>query len=66
MQDWVTNSFRKVSCKVSDEEFEAAKQHYPGDHLLVIESKLDQPEVALVFKPRRDWNPFFKTLKLYA
>lgn len=62
--EWVKRSFRKVTCKVSDAEFEAAKKF--GRYVLVTEEKLPQPEVALAFLPRREWDDFFKTLNLYA
>jgi hypothetical protein len=62
MKDWLL-SFRKVSCKVSDKEFEEAKKY--EDYLVVRESKLLNGEVALVFKPRNEWPEFFKYLKLY-
>lgn len=62
--EWATKSFRKVSCKVTDAEFEEAKKY--GGYELVTESKLPEPEVALAFLPKREWEPFFKTLKLYS
>jgi len=64
VREWAFNSFRKVSCVVTDDEFERAKQ-FEGFEL-ITESKLPQPEVALVFKPRVEWDSFFKTLKLYG
>ena len=67
MQEWATKSFRKVVCKVSDAEFEKAKTYgEPNvDYRVMVESGLDNMEVAIVFCPKEDWPPFFKSLKLY-
>lgn len=62
MQDWL-KSFRKVSCKVTNEQFEQAKQF--SDFLIVTEDKICNGEVALVFKAREEWPKFFKFLRLY-
>jgi len=42
---WLAGPFRKVACKVSDEEFERAKKF--SDHVVLTESALDNQEVAL-------------------
>lgn len=63
VEDWVTNSFRKVVCMVTDDEFDDAKQY--SDHRVMTESSLDDAEVAIVFKPRNTWPDFFKSLRLY-
>ena len=47
---WLAGPFRKVACKVSDEEFERAKKF--SDHVVLTESALDNQEVAVAFKPR--------------
>jgi hypothetical protein len=67
VEEWVRNSFRKVVCKVSDAEFEKAKTYgKPGEDFRVMtESGLGGMEVAIVFRPREDFEPFFKSLKLY-
>jgi len=64
MADWYDKSFRKVACKVTREELEKAKT-YGLEFFAVTESAYDGQEVALVFKPRKDWPGFFKGLKLY-
>ena len=61
--DWYKNYFRKVTCKVTQKEFEKAKEY--GDFAVVTESAFDNKEVALIFKPRREWPKFFNFLKLY-
>lgn len=63
MKEWRENSFRKVSCKVKEKEFEKAKEY--GDYFVVTEMMFDDAEVALVFKPREEWPRFFSFLKLY-
>ena len=67
VEDWVVHSFRKVVCKVTDAEFEQAKTHgKPGvDYRVMTESGLGGMEVAIVFRPRDDFEPFFKSLRLY-
>lgn len=68
VQEWQEQSFRKVSCAVTDEQFEKAKTIFPDDFILIRESKLEQPEIALVFKPRRHkaWPHFFRSLRLWG
>jgi peptidyl-tRNA hydrolase len=61
--EWLSASFSKVVCKVSDEEFERAKAH--DDHVILTESALGGQEVAIAFKPRDDWPKAFRFLKLY-
>lgn len=64
---WVNNSFRKVVCKVTEEEFNEAKSYGVAgiDYRVMTESSLDNQEVAIVFSPRDNWEPFFKKLSLY-
>ena len=59
---WLAGPFRKVACKVSDEEFERAKKF--SDHVVLTESALDNQEVAVAFKPRAEWPEEFKSLRL--
>ena len=63
VQTWLSGPFRKTVCKVTDEEFEKAKETL--DHVVITESALEGREVALVFKPREEWPKSFKFLKLY-
>jgi len=64
---WAEKSFRKVVCKVTQEEFDRAKDHgLPlRDYRVMTESGCNNEEVAIVFRPRVEWSPFFKGLKLY-
>ena len=64
VQEWVKNSFRKVTCSVSEVEFELAKT-FGIDYVTITESMLNGQEIALAFLPRTEFPEFFKTLKLY-
>jgi len=61
--EWLAGPFRKVVCRVTDEEFEQAKQH--DDHVVITESALDNAEVAIAFCPREEWPKSFRFLRLY-
>lgn len=63
MEIWLNNSFRKVTCKVTQKEFEKAKKY--DNYLIITELSFDGKEVGLVFKSRYEWPKFFKYLKLY-
>lgn len=63
VSQWLSGSFRKVICKVSDAEFEAAKEF--EDHLVLTESSLEGAEVAIAFRPRDEWPKAFKFYRLY-
>ena len=66
VKDWVANSFRKVVCKVNDEEFEQfAAMAVAGYGRVMTESGLDNQRIAIVFKPREEWPKPFKFLRLY-
>ena len=60
---WLTGPFYKTICKVSDQEFEAAKLFQ--DYVIIAESALGGQEVALAFKPRIEWPKAFKYYRLY-
>ena len=61
---WLKESFRKVVCTVTDTEFEKAKKY--EDYRVMTESAFEGKEVAIVFRPRREWPKFFWFLKLYT
>jgi peptidyl-tRNA hydrolase len=68
MKEWLENSFRKVTCKVSEEVFKQAKKQ--DDYVIVTENAFkkengEDTEVALAFLPRKEWSKFFKFLQLY-
>lgn len=65
LQAWCTPThFRKVTCAVTDEEFEKAKSY--TDYVVMTEDAINNEEVAIGFKPREDWPKFFKSLKLFG
>jgi hypothetical protein len=63
VREWISGPFYKVVCKVSDKEFENAKE--VEDHVVLSESALEGEEVAVAFKPREEWPKWFKFLRLY-
>ena len=60
---WLSGPFYKAVCKVSDAEFEKARE--TPDHVVITESALDGQEVALAFKPREEWPKPFRFFRLY-
>jgi len=62
MEDYL-KSFKKVVCKVSEEEFEVAKGY--KDNIVITESALGKEETVIAFSPRATWTSVFKTYKLY-
>lgn len=65
VKDWLDVSFRKVVCKVSVDEFEAAKKLCP-DHVLITEDSIGDAEIALAFRPRSIWPPEFRKYQLFT
>jgi hypothetical protein len=63
VQDWIAGPFYKTVCKVTEQEFEKAKQF--EDHVVLTESALDDSEVAIAFKPREEWPKAFRFYRLY-
>ena len=67
--EWINNSFRKVVCEVTDNEFDDLKLEYnyengDKDYVVVTESALDNKEIGIVFCPRKDWPEHFKKYPL--
>lgn len=60
---WLSGPFYKVICRVSDGEFEAAKNF--EDHIVMTESALQGEEVAIAFRPREEYPKAFKFYRLY-
>lgn len=60
---WLAGPFRKVVCKVSDAEFEAAKTL--TDNVVLTESGWAGREIALAFRPRIEWPKEFTRFALY-
>lgn len=64
MIKWLDKSFRKVVCRVSDEEFEQLKQEV--DYNITTESALDGIEVAITFCPKPLFPVYFKKFNLWS
>lgn len=64
MIKWLEESFKKVTCRVTDEELELAKT--AGDYVIVTENVLDDMVMCLAFRPREEYPSFFKDFKLYS
>ena len=61
---WLKNSFRKVTCLVSDEEFKLAKR--AGDYVVFKEDDLDDMPLTMAFKPRHKYPCYFNGFKLFS
>lgn len=64
VEEWWDTHFRKVTCKVTEQQFKKAKEY--EDWSVITELFYDGQEVALAFKPRRDWPKFFNFLTLWG
>ena len=68
VHQWVNNSFRKVVCKVTDDEFDRAIVVAKKEGLVyraMQECALGDGDISLVFAPRDEWPKFFKYLRLW-
>lgn len=63
VREWLSGPFSKAVCKVTDEEFERAREC--PDHVVITESALDGAEVAIAFRPRQEWPKVFRFFRLY-
>ncbi|MCX7746937.1 MAG: peptidyl-tRNA hydrolase [Clostridia bacterium] len=63
IKEWLDGPFYKVVCKVSDKEFDKAKEL--EDNVVITESALNNEEVAIAYKPREEWPKEFKFYRLY-
>ncbi len=63
VKEWLSGSFYKVICRVNGKEFEKAKTF--EDQVVLTESALEHKEVAIAFKPRKEWPKPFKFYKLF-
>lgn len=63
-EEWRKHSFKKVTCKVSRGTFEESKKY--EDYIVIKEDVLNDTEVAIIFKPRKEWPEIFKKARLYS
>ena len=64
MQEWYKYHWKKVTCIVTEEEFEDAKKF--DDRVIITESSMDNAEICMAFKPREEFPERFKYYKLYT
>jgi peptidyl-tRNA hydrolase len=64
MQRWINSVFKKAVCKVSEAEFNQAKE--VEKNVLLTESALENQEVCLVFSPREQYPQSFKYFRLWS
>lgn len=64
-QAWLKDSFKKVTCSVTEAEFAMLKE--VPKSFVVTESRLKNAEIAVVLCPRHDteWPEFVSLLKLW-
>ena len=66
MQKWLAFFFKKVTCKVSDEELAEARAAIEGwQQTVITESALGDEVVAVAFCPREEWPECFANYKLF-
>ncbi len=58
MQTWINGIFKKVVCRVNEQEFQRAAAS--ERHVILTESALNDQEVAIAFCPREDYSKTFK------
>jgi peptidyl-tRNA hydrolase len=64
MRRWINSIFKKTVCKVTEVEFEKARQ--VEKNVLLTESSLNNQEVCLAFAPRKEYPKFFKYFRLWS
>jgi peptidyl-tRNA hydrolase len=62
-KEWVKGSFRKVTCKVNEKEWERAL--LVEDHVVLTESGVGNQEVIAAFRPRSDWPKNFNFFRMW-
>jgi peptidyl-tRNA hydrolase len=69
IEEWQKTSFKKVVCQVTEEQFQQAMKDFGPcgeSYLLMTESSIDNGNMCLVFRPRKEWPKFFKYLKMWS
>ncbi len=64
MQKWIASIFKKVVCKVNDQEFENAKKE--EKHIVLTESALNNQEVCIAFSPRETYSKQFRFFRMWT
>ena len=63
VKQWLAGPFYKTVCKVTEKEFEKAKE--VADYVVMTESTLDDAETTIAFKPRTEYPKYFNFFRLY-
>lgn len=58
MKAWINGVFKKVVCRINEQEFERASAS--DRQIILTESALDNQEVALAFCPREEYPKAFR------
>jgi peptidyl-tRNA hydrolase len=64
VQAWLSTSFRKITCKVTQKEFNKAIE-VENDYVIMTELNLENRITAVAFKPRKEYHKAFKFFSLY-
>jgi hypothetical protein len=64
-QAWLKDSFRKVTCLVTQEQLDRAIE-VEDDYVEITELALDKRVVGVAFKPRQEYHKHFKFLTLFG
>lgn len=67
--EWKEKSFRKVTCLVSPEEFDAAIsaiKNVSGNYVVFNENDWNDQDLSVAFEPRYSFPEVFKTFKLHS
>ena len=65
MVEWVHDSFKKVTCRVTQEQFDKAMT-LEDRYTITTESNLDNMVCTVTFCPREEWHWWFKTIPLWT
>lgn len=65
VREWCRTSFKKVTCQVTPEQFERAKE-VEGEWIEMTESSMGGRVTALAFKPREEYHKHFKFLTMFG
>jgi len=64
VKEWLEDSFRKVTCKVTQKQLEQCIV-VEDDFVIMTELNLDGRVTSVAFKPRDEYHKCFKFLSLY-
>lgn len=65
VKEWTESSIRKVTCKITQKQFDYLIQNF-DDYQIITELSFEGRPVGIVFKPRSQWSKYFNYLKLWG